>query len=105
MNRHHLLTLLLAILPSLLPATDRQLYTYEGEVAGVVCSACSSRVKAALSRLEGVTAVKITLGKDGGAPRLEISSTSPSLTSEAAVKALGDDAKMYHIRNLKLQRN
>jgi len=102
MNQRLLLAIVIAAMSSLAMAGDKTLYTYEGEVAGVVCSACSSHVKAALSKLEGVTTVKISLGKEGSAPRLEVTSTSPHLTNEAAVKALGTDAEMYHIRNLRL---
>jgi hypothetical protein len=46
-------------------AEDAPTYLYRGEVAGVMCSACSGRVKAALSQIRGVKEVKITLGKDG----------------------------------------
>lgn len=40
--------------------------------------------------------------KDGGVPRLEVTATSALLTKEDAVKALGDYAKTYDIRSLKL---
>jgi copper chaperone CopZ len=82
-------------------AEDAPTYLYRGEVAGVMCSACSGRVKAALSQIQGVKEVKITLGKDGAPPQLKVVSTSPDLTQEAAVKALGEDAKMYHITGFK----
>lgn len=94
--------LILTINAVLLAADGKPLFTYEGEVAGVVCNACASNVKAALGKLEGVTAVKITISKEGGAPRLQVTSTSPNLTRDAAVKALGDKASMYEIRSLKL---
>ena len=101
MNRRLLLTLVIAAITSLIDAKDKPLYTYEGEVAGVICSACSARVKGALSKLGGVSDVKITLGKEGGVPKLEITATSPDITTEAANKALGEDGQMYQIRALK----
>ena len=67
-----------------------------------MCSACSNHVKGALSKLDGVTEIKITLGKEGSVPHLTITSTSPSITKEAAIKALGDKATMYVIQSLKL---
>ena len=101
MNLKLILTIAITAICTLLHAEDKPLFTYEGEVAGVVCSACSGRVKGALTKLDGVKSVKITLGKDGALPRLVITSSSPSLTKEAAVKALGSDAQMYDIRSLK----
>lgn len=96
----------ICLFTSMLQAADSKpaTYTYQGEVAGVMCSVCSGHVKAVLSKLDGVTAVKITLGKDGAPPRLEVISTSPELTKEAAIKALGDKASQYQIRSLKLVR-
>jgi len=73
---------------------------YEGEVAGIFCSACSSHVKAALLAIDGVQSVKITTADKGGLPKLLITSTKP-LTREAAIQALGEKAKMYHIQSLK----
>lgn len=103
MKTKSIATLILALLATFLQAADKPIYTYEGEVAGVMCSACSNRVKGALSTIEGVKSVKITLPKSGGLPQIVVVSSSPSLTKEAAVKALGADAKMYDIRSLKLK--
>lgn len=75
--------------------------TYEGEVAGIFCSACSSHVKAALSKIEGVRSVKILTAPKGGLPRLRITSTQP-LSLEQAMAALGEKSKMFDIRSLKL---
>ena len=95
---------LLALVLSPLHAADPQpTFTYQGEVAGVVCAACSGIVKTALSKLDGVTNVKITAGKEGESPKLTVTSTSPSLTREAAVAALGEESKFYDIRSFKLQ--
>jgi len=80
------------------PPTKR----YEGEVAGIFCSACSSHVKAALMTIEGVKSVKITTAPKGGLPKLIITSQSTKpITQEMAIKALGEKAKMYHIQSLK----
>ena len=103
MNRRLILALIVTSITSFSIAKDKPTYTYQGEVAGVVCSACSARVKGALSKLGSVTDVKITLGKPGNLPKLEITATANTITTEAANKALGEDGQMYQIRNLKLQ--
>lgn len=85
-----------------LHAADAKPQKYEGQVAGIFCSACSSHVKAALMTIEGVQSVKITTAPKNGLPKLIITTTSAKpLTQEMAVKALGDKAKMYHIQSLK----
>jgi len=76
-------------------------YRYEGEVAGVMCSACSGHVQAALKKIEGVQSVTVLPAKDGGVPRLEITATNAKITRDDCVKALGEQAKMYDVRNLK----
>lgn len=99
----HILTLLLcflSVLPS--PAAEPVTYVYQGEVAGVMCSACSNHVETALKTLPGVKSVTITAAKDGGLPKLEVVATSASLTREDAVKALGEEATSYDVRSLKL---
>ncbi len=98
----HILIILTLALTSLLQAADQTTYTYEGEVAGVMCAACSNHVQSALRKLDGVTSVKVTPAKDGGVPHLTLVSTSSKLTKEAAIKALGDQAKMYVIQSFKL---
>ena len=103
MNIKTIITLLIVTITTVLPAAeDKPVFTYEGEVAGVVCNACASNVKAALSKLDGVTSVKIKLGKEGSAPRMEVISSSPNLTKEAAIKALGEKAAYYVIQSFKL---
>lgn len=101
MNPRSIITFVFLLAASLLHAGDKPVFTYEGEVAGVMCSACSNHVKGALSKLDGVTDVKITLSKGGSVPHLTITSTSPSITKEAAIKALGKQAQMYVIQSLK----
>ena len=93
---------LLLTLASLLSAAAfaaEPLQIYEGEVAGLFCSACSSHVKAALERIDGVESVKILAAPNGGLPRLRVTSRRP-LTRDQAVAALGDKAKLYDIRSL-----
>ena len=97
-----LIVFLVVGLLSMLHAEDKPLHTYKGEIAGVVCSACSEHVKAALSKIEGVTSVKVVLGKEGSLPQLQIVSSSATLTKEAAIKALGDKADHYQIQSLTL---
>ena len=100
--KHIISSFLLLVTP--LMAADPASHVYRGEVTGVMCSACAARVKAALSRLDGVSSVKITLGEKGTAPKIEIISTSEKLTRADAVKALGDAAKTYDVKSLKMER-
>lgn len=83
-----------------LHAADLPIYHYQGEVSGIVCSVCAGNVKHALEKLPGVQEVKIVADKAGGTPRLTILSTSPALTRDLAVKALGKSAESYDIRRL-----
>ena len=99
----HILTLLLSLITlATSHAAEPATYLYQGEVVGVMCSACSNHVEAALSKIKGVQTVKVLPAKDGGIPRLEVTATTATLTKEAATKALGDSAKTYDIRSLKL---
>jgi len=99
----HILTLLLSLITlATSHAAEPATYLYQGEVAGVMCSACSNHVEAALSKIKGVQSVKVLPAKNGGIPRLEVTATTATLTQEAAVKALGEYAKTYDIRSLKL---
>jgi copper chaperone CopZ len=75
-------------------------YRYEGSISGVVCAACSSSVKDALMNLKGVKEVRITVSNDGQLPSLNIISTSPNLTLQAAMSALGSAASDYQIQTL-----
>lgn len=97
------LTLVLAIFSSVLstlagdtPATVR----YEAEVAGVMCSACSKKVQTAMEKLEGVSSVKVKASKEPNVALVIITSTSATLSKEAAIKALGSDASSYNVRSL-----
>lgn len=97
---NHLLLLFILLAASLSPAAE-PLKTYEGEVAGIFCSACSSHVKEAVMKIEGVRSAKILSPQKDGLPRLRILSTKP-VTVEQAAKALGEQGKMYSIRSLTL---
>jgi copper chaperone CopZ len=99
-----LLTFLLLATTGLLHAADPALHTYKGEVAGVMCSACSNHVQTALKTLPGVKDVTVLPAKNGGLPVLTVTSTSAALTKEAAIKALGDKANQYVIQSLQLQK-
>lgn len=100
----HLLTLLSLLFVSISSCTagDPVTFVYQGEVAGIMCIHCTNKVEAAMKKLPDVQSVKITRDEKGGLPRLEIIATNARLTREEAVKALGDDAKMYDIRSLRL---
>lgn len=100
-TRHWLLAacmIVLALLPQGgLRAGEKPVYTYEGRISGVYCSACSAKVKAALGKLDGVSKVKITAAEELGVQALLVLSTSPGLTKEAAIAALGVSAKEFTI--------
>ncbi|MEZ5385509.1 MAG: cation transporter [Prosthecobacter sp.] len=83
-------------------AGDPVTFYYEGEVAGVMCSACSNHVQTALAKIPGVKNVSVLPAKEGGIPRLEITATSAAITREDCVKALGSQAKAYDVRSLKI---
>lgn len=100
----YILTLLFSLLFITTSSTagDPVKFVYQGEVAGIMCIHCTNKVEAAMKKLPDVQSVKITRDEKGGLPRLEIIATNARITREDAVKALGDDAKMYDIRSLKL---
>lgn len=87
----------LMVLMAGLKAEDKISYTYEGRISGVFCSACSTKVKAALGKLPGVSKVKIIAAEELGVQSLKVQSTSPDLTKEAAIAALGESAKEFTI--------
>jgi copper chaperone CopZ len=98
--KNHLKNLLLCLALLALPAiAGDAMHTYRGEVAGIMCSACSAKIKAAFSTMDGVKSVSVKPAKDGGAPKVEVISTSDKLTKDDAVKALGDDAKTFVVQS------
>lgn len=99
----NIIILILACFTSLIAAShaaDPAAHTYTAEVAGMMCSACSDKVKQALSTLEGVKSVKIKTGGKPGVARVEVTSTA-TLTKEAAIKSLGKSASSYNILSFK----
>jgi copper chaperone CopZ len=81
-------------------ADKNALYLYDGKISGLYCNACAAKVQAALRKLEGVGRVKITSSEDHGVQLLRIESSSAAITKEAAVRALGEDAKAFTILSL-----
>lgn len=99
----HLCLLIAVVLASLIGRADEPAaFRYEGEVAGVMCAACSNHVQTALGQIPGVKSVSVLPAKEGGVPRLEITASSAKITREDCVKALGEQSKMYDVRSLKL---
>ncbi|MBB5040171.1 heavy-metal-associated domain-containing protein [Prosthecobacter dejongeii] len=77
-------------------------FVYQGEVAGLFCSACSAHVKSSLMTIKGVKEVKIKMAPEGQLPKLTLIATTDQLTREDAVRALGDKAKSFDVRTLNL---
>lgn len=92
--------LFLTFVTSSLTAADPAPATYKGHVAGIFCDACSAKIKGRLEKIPGVTAVKLTPSKTAGVADLEIKSTG-QVSQASATKALGDDAQMYLIQDIK----
>jgi copper chaperone CopZ len=104
--RRFLALTLLALLPSFATAADPApapaavTYQYKGEITGVACAACSKHVKTALQKLPGVTTLKVVPSETTGIATLELTSTSPDITKESAILALGKQADAYQIQKL-----
>lgn len=92
----------ISLFTTALHAADPATHTYTAEVAGMMCSACSDKVKVALGTLEGVKSVKIKVGDKAGVAKVEVTSTSATLTKKAAIKSLGASASSYNILSFKL---
>ena len=76
-------------------------HTFSGEITGVVCTACKNDVQTALAKnLTGVVNVTVEPSGKPDVQKLTIVSTSDQVTVDAATKALGDDAKDFHILSL-----
>ena len=75
--------------------------TYEGTITGVVCVACKQHVTEALTaKLDGITEVKITPGKQEGEQKITIVSKNADLTKDKATQALGSLAESYKLLSL-----
>jgi copper chaperone CopZ len=68
---------------------------YIAEMTGMVCAGCKDHVTASFTKLEGVSKVQIVPGDKPGTQKVTVTSTSPSLTKEQAVAALGPSASTY----------
>ena len=95
-----LLTALIGSLTLVHAADPPSAHVYKGEIAGVVCAACSKKVKASLEKLPGVTSIKLIPGGESGIAKIVIASTSADITKATAIKALGKDAEDYTIITL-----
>lgn len=93
-------TLFITLFTGLSLADGNAPYVYEGRISGVFCSACSTKVKVALSTLPGVSKVKITMTEELGVQALRVESTSDQITKDAAVLALGDSAREFTLHSL-----
>ncbi|MFN0077815.1 MAG: heavy-metal-associated domain-containing protein [Prosthecobacter sp.] len=69
--------------------------TYTAEMTGMVCAGCKDHVTAAFTKLDGVSNVAIVAGDKPGTQKVTVTSTSPALTKEQAVAALGASASTY----------
>lgn len=82
----------LITLPAL--AAD-QTVSYIAEMSGMVCAGCKDHVTASFTKLDGVSNVAIVAGDKPGTQKVTVTSSSPSLTKEQAVAALGSSASTY----------
>ena len=69
--------------------------SYIAEMTGMVCAGCKDHVTASFTKLEGVSKVQIVPGDKPGTQKVTVTSTSPALTKEQAVAALGSSASTY----------
>ncbi len=94
-------TLTLGFLGACLGADEKAKYTYEGAITGVVCSACKEHVTAALTqKLPGVVSVNVKAGDSAESKKLTVVATSPDVTKESVIAALGSYAKNYKVLSL-----
>jgi copper chaperone CopZ len=92
---------LAALFTATCPAAEPAKATdYKATVNGIVCSACKEHVTVALKKLPGVQTVSFAKGDKEGSATVTFNSSSPALTKDDAVKALGDDAKTYEVVSL-----
>lgn len=94
MTRSTFLFALLALFTAPAIAGDAPV-NYVAEMTGMVCAGCKDHVTASFTKLEGVSKVQIAPGDKPGTQKVTVTSTSPSLTKEQAVEALGTSASTY----------
>jgi copper chaperone CopZ len=96
-----LLSLSLLASISLFAADEKKSTTYEGQITGVVCSACKAHITGALTqKLPGVISVDVKAGENADQQKLIIVTASDTVTKESATEALGTFAKNYQILSL-----
>lgn len=87
----------LSLTTAALHAGDAEKTSYTATVSGIVCSACKAHVETALKTLPGVESVTFEKADKDEAPKAIFKSSSPSLTKDDVVKALGKDAETYTV--------
>ena len=70
---------------------------YIAEMTGMICAGCKDHVTASFTKLDGVSKVQIVPGDKPGTQKVTVTSTSPTLTKEQAVAALGTSASTYTV--------
>ena len=75
--------------------------TYIAEMSGMVCAGCKDHVTSSFTKLEGVSKVQIAPGAKPGTQKVTVTSTSPTLSKEQAVAALGASASTYIVHDWK----
>jgi len=95
----------LTVLPLQNLHAEDAVYHYQGKITGLYCSACAAKVKASLKKMEGVSAIKITSSKEQGVQNIILESSSQALTTDKAIKALGEDAKSFTVLSLEKAEN
>ncbi|OYW75110.1 MAG: hypothetical protein B7Z37_14925 [Verrucomicrobia bacterium 12-59-8] len=74
---------------------------YIAEMTGMVCAGCKDHVTASFTKLDGVSKVQIVPGDKPGTQKVTVTTTSPSLTKEQAIAALGPSASTYIVHDWK----
>jgi len=100
MTRHTFFLALFALFSTSALAGDAPV-NYVAEMSGMVCAGCKDHVTAAFTKLDGVSKVQIAPGDKPGTQKVTVTSTSPSLTKEQAIAALGASATTYLVHEWK----
>lgn len=100
MTRSAFFFALLALLASPAMAGDAPV-SYIAEMTGMVCAGCKDHVTTSFTKLEGVSKVQIAPGDKPGTQKVTVTSSSPTLTKEQAVAALGTSASTYIVHDWK----
>ncbi len=100
MTRSAFFLALLALFSTHVLAGDAPV-SYIAEMTGMVCAGCKDHVTASFTKLDGVSKVQIAPGDKPGTQKVTVTSTSPTLTKEQAVAALGTSASTYIVHTWK----